>query len=121
MWRLRSLTAETADQRVYYSQGVGTQRGELARGGVTGYGIDDEIIRAYTWSCERDEERSPHRFDVDHLPEPHRTEQAGGEIGCGQAPRRAIAAAIRAWGRTSRICLWSRAISAIRGELDARA
>jgi uncharacterized protein (DUF2235 family) len=49
VWRLRSLTAETADQRVYYSQGVGTQRGEIARGGVTGYGIDDEIIGAYTW------------------------------------------------------------------------
>lgn len=49
VWRLRSLTAETADQRVYYSQGVGTRRGESARGGVTGWGIDDEIIQAYTW------------------------------------------------------------------------
>ncbi|MDA9411814.1 DUF2235 domain-containing protein [Bradyrhizobium sp. CCBAU 45384] len=49
VWRLRSLTAETADQRVYYSQGVGTRRGESARGGVTGWGIDDEIIEAYTW------------------------------------------------------------------------
>jgi len=28
VWRLKSLTAETAGQRVYYSQGVGTQRGE---------------------------------------------------------------------------------------------
>ncbi|MGF6430879.1 MULTISPECIES: phospholipase effector Tle1 domain-containing protein [Bradyrhizobium] len=27
VWRLRSLTAETADQRVYYSQGVGTRCG----------------------------------------------------------------------------------------------
>ncbi|MHC2635036.1 uncharacterized protein (DUF2235 family), partial [Bradyrhizobium liaoningense] len=43
VWRLKSLTAETVDQRVYYSQGVGTQRGEAARGGVTGWGIDDEI------------------------------------------------------------------------------
>jgi uncharacterized protein (DUF2235 family) len=49
VWRLKSLTAETEGQRVYYSQGVGTQRGESARGGVTGYGIDDEIIGAYTW------------------------------------------------------------------------
>ena len=49
VWRLKSLTAETADQRVYYSQGVGTRRGEAARGGVTGWGIDDEIIEAYTW------------------------------------------------------------------------
>lgn len=47
VWRLKSLTAETASQPVYYSQGVGTQRGESARGGVTGY--DDEIIGAYTW------------------------------------------------------------------------
>ncbi|WP_407147846.1 DUF2235 domain-containing protein [Bradyrhizobium sp. ORS 86] len=49
VWRLKSLTAETVDQRVYYSQGVGTRRGESARGGVTGWGIDDEIIEAYTW------------------------------------------------------------------------
>ena len=49
VWRLKSLTQEAAGQRVYYSQGVGTQRGEAARGGVTGYGIDDEIMEAYTW------------------------------------------------------------------------
>ncbi|NOJ39063.1 DUF2235 domain-containing protein [Bradyrhizobium australiense] len=52
VWRLKSLTAETKDQRVYYSQGVGTIRGEVIRGGVAGYGIDDEIIRAYTWLIE---------------------------------------------------------------------
>ncbi|MCK1715047.1 DUF2235 domain-containing protein [Bradyrhizobium sp. 143] len=52
VWRLRSLTAQSADQRVYYSQGVGTKRGEIARGGVAGYGIDDEIIEAYTWLIE---------------------------------------------------------------------
>jgi uncharacterized protein (DUF2235 family) len=34
VWRLKSLTAETADQNVYYSQGVGTQRGDAARGGI---------------------------------------------------------------------------------------
>jgi uncharacterized protein (DUF2235 family) len=49
VWRLKSLTSESADQRVYYSQGVGTQRGEVARGGIMGYGIDDEILEAYTW------------------------------------------------------------------------
>jgi len=49
VWRLKSLTVESGEQRVYYSQGVGTQRGEVARGGVEGYGIDDEIIEAYTW------------------------------------------------------------------------
>jgi uncharacterized protein (DUF2235 family) len=49
VWRLRSLAAETEEQRVYYSPGVGTLRGETVRGGVTGYGIDNEIIDAYTW------------------------------------------------------------------------
>jgi uncharacterized protein (DUF2235 family) len=56
VWRLKSLTAETADQRVYYSQGLGTQRGEAARGGITGYGIDDEIIEAYTWLIQNFDE-----------------------------------------------------------------
>jgi uncharacterized protein (DUF2235 family) len=56
VWRLKSLTAETDEQRVYYSQGVGTQRGETARGGVTGYGIDDEIIDAYTWLIQNFDE-----------------------------------------------------------------
>jgi type VI secretion system (T6SS) phospholipase Tle1-like effector len=56
VWRLKSLTAETAGQRVYYSQGVGTQRGEAARGGITGYGIDEEIIEAYTWLIQNFDE-----------------------------------------------------------------
>ena len=56
VWRLQSLTSETADQRVYYSQGVGTKRGEVARGGVEGYGIDNEIIEAYTWLIQNFED-----------------------------------------------------------------
>ena len=52
VWRLKSLTSQTSGQRVYYSQGVGTVRGEVVRGGVAGYGIDDEILRAYTWLIE---------------------------------------------------------------------
>jgi uncharacterized protein (DUF2235 family) len=56
VWRLKSLTAETADQRVYYSQGVGTRRGEATRGGIAGYGIDDEIIEAYTWLIQNFDE-----------------------------------------------------------------
>jgi uncharacterized protein (DUF2235 family) len=55
VWRLKSLSAETGDQRVYYSQGVGTRRGEAARGG-TGYGIDDEIIEAFTWLIQNFDE-----------------------------------------------------------------
>jgi len=49
VWRLKSLCAQTADQFVYYSQGVGTRYGEKIRGGMLGYGIDNEIIDAYTW------------------------------------------------------------------------
>ncbi|MDN4982140.1 DUF2235 domain-containing protein [Bradyrhizobium sp. WYCCWR 13022] len=57
VWRLKSLTSETPEQRVYYSQGVGTIRGEVVRGGVAGYGIDDEIIQAYTWLIENFDDR----------------------------------------------------------------
>jgi uncharacterized protein (DUF2235 family) len=56
VWRLKSLTAQISDQRVYYSQGIGTQRGEIARGGIAGYGIDDEIIEAYTWLIQHFDE-----------------------------------------------------------------
>src|SRR5665213_4040825 len=56
VWRLKSLCAETNEQRVYYSQGVGTRRGESARGGITGYGIDTEIIDAYAWLIQNFDE-----------------------------------------------------------------
>jgi uncharacterized protein (DUF2235 family) len=50
VWRLRSLCAPNEPgQLVYYSRGVGTSFGEKIRGGVAGYGIDNEIIDAYTW------------------------------------------------------------------------
>ena len=50
VWRLRSLCDPNApNQVVYYSKGVGTSFGEKVRGGVTGVGIDNEIIDAYTW------------------------------------------------------------------------
>lgn len=53
VWRLKSLSAPDArDQVVYYSQGVGTRVGEKVRGGVTGHGLDNEIIDAYTWLTE---------------------------------------------------------------------
>ena len=54
VWRLKSLCDPGAPgQVVYYSRGVGTAFGEIARGGVEGFGIDDEIIDAYTWLTER--------------------------------------------------------------------
>lgn len=53
VWRLKSLCAPDAStQLVYYSKGVGTSFGETLRGGVEGYGIDNEIIDAYTWLIE---------------------------------------------------------------------
>jgi uncharacterized protein (DUF2235 family) len=56
VWRLKSLTTQSVDQYVYYSQGVGTRRGESARGGITGYGIDEEIIDAYAWLIQNFDE-----------------------------------------------------------------
>jgi uncharacterized protein (DUF2235 family) len=50
VWRLKSLCdPEATDQLVYYSQGVGTAFGQRLIGGITGYGIDQEIIDAYAW------------------------------------------------------------------------
>ncbi|GAC1576042.1 MAG: hypothetical protein NVS3B5_07380 [Sphingomicrobium sp.] len=53
VWRLRSLCDPGASsQVVYYRKGVGTSFGEKVRGGVLGYGIDNEIIDAYTWLAQ---------------------------------------------------------------------
>ena len=53
VWRLKSLLAtasnEGMEQRTYYHKGVGTTYGSYARGGMFGYGLNDEIIRAYEW------------------------------------------------------------------------
>jgi uncharacterized protein (DUF2235 family) len=53
VWRLKSLLAprgsDGLEQLAYYSTGVGTAFGEHVRGGMFGYGLNDEIIRAYEW------------------------------------------------------------------------
>jgi uncharacterized protein (DUF2235 family) len=53
VWRLKSLLAPTSSdglqQAVYYHRGVGTTYGSYLRGGMLGYGLNDEIIRAYEW------------------------------------------------------------------------
>jgi uncharacterized protein (DUF2235 family) len=45
VWRLKSLCAPLGSdgirQQVYYNAGLGTTMGEIIRGGVFGYGIDD--------------------------------------------------------------------------------
>ncbi|MGA2188454.1 MAG: DUF2235 domain-containing protein [Steroidobacteraceae bacterium] len=53
VWRLKSLCKADADQACYYSAGVGTLFGQRLIGGMFGYGLDDEVIRAYQWLIER--------------------------------------------------------------------
>jgi len=52
VWRLKSLCKTDAEQICYYSAGVGTQFGQRLIGGMFGYGLDDEVIRAYQWLME---------------------------------------------------------------------
>ena len=52
VWRLKSLCKNTAEQKVYYSAGVGTQKGEKLLGGMFGMGINEEVISAYEWLVE---------------------------------------------------------------------
>jgi len=55
VWRARSLCAPKSldgkEQRIFYNPGVGTQLGEIVRGEVFGYGIDDVAID----DCLRDD------------------------------------------------------------------
>lgn len=82
--------------------------------------VTDRDLANVLLGRERDEERSPHGFDVDHILERHRTEQLGGEA---DALKRRVAQLLRqhrAAGQGVAHSCWSRLISAIRGELDAR-
>ncbi len=50
VWRMKSLCeSDAASQIIYYSAGVGTQFGAKIRGGLYGYGLNDEITDAYKW------------------------------------------------------------------------
>src|ERR1700730_10460553 len=51
--RMKSLCVADATQVIYYSKGVGTSRGERLSGGMIGFGLDDEVIRAYQWLMEQ--------------------------------------------------------------------
>jgi uncharacterized protein (DUF2235 family) len=57
VWRLKSLLApkgkDAVEQLPYYGTGVGTAFGERLRGGMFGYGLNEEIIRAYEWLIDR--------------------------------------------------------------------
>lgn len=52
VWRLKSLCTKSPEQLVYYSAGVGTQRGEHLSGGMFGIGINEEVTAAYEWLSE---------------------------------------------------------------------
>jgi uncharacterized protein (DUF2235 family) len=52
VWRMKSLFASGSDQICYYSAGVGTLFGQRLIGGMWGYGLDDEVLRAYAWLIE---------------------------------------------------------------------
>jgi len=52
VWRLKSLCDQSPEQKVYYSVGVGTARGEAVTGGMFGIGINEEVIAAYEWLME---------------------------------------------------------------------
>ena len=53
VWRLKSLLAlegkDGVEQLAYYSTGIGTAFGQRFAGGTVGYGLNEEIIRAYEW------------------------------------------------------------------------
>jgi uncharacterized protein (DUF2235 family) len=57
VWRLRALCAprgsDGVDQAIYYNSGVGTRVGEKVRGGMFGFGLNENIIDAYQWLIER--------------------------------------------------------------------
>jgi len=52
IWRMKSLCPVLPDQVAYYSVGVGTQYGEKIRGGMFGYGLDQEVMQAYEFVSE---------------------------------------------------------------------
>jgi uncharacterized protein (DUF2235 family) len=60
VWRLKSLCAPVSvdrkAQKIYYDAGLGTTMGEIVRGGVFGYGVDEAVIDAYEWLIENYEE-----------------------------------------------------------------
>jgi len=56
VWRMRALcapaSADGAAQAVYYNEGVGTRAGERWRGGLFGFGLDQNVVAAYRWLIE---------------------------------------------------------------------
>jgi uncharacterized protein (DUF2235 family) len=52
VWRMRLLLEQSADQIVYYDEGVGTKKLELIRGGALGTGLSAKVLDGYLWLME---------------------------------------------------------------------
>src|SRR6202000_1134650 len=49
VWRMKCLCDQSPGQKIYYSAGVGTAKGEKITGGAFGIGINEEVEAAYEW------------------------------------------------------------------------
>jgi uncharacterized protein (DUF2235 family) len=52
VWRMRLLLEQSADQIVYYDEGVGTKKLERIRGGALGTGLSAKVLDGYLWLME---------------------------------------------------------------------
>jgi len=52
VWRIKSLAERSGGQVCFYSAGVGTEKGEQVLGGMLGFGLTDEVVKAYKWLME---------------------------------------------------------------------
>lgn len=53
VWRINVALSRSSSQEVYYDQGVGTRAFESVRGGATGKGLSETVMRAYLWLTEK--------------------------------------------------------------------
>jgi uncharacterized protein (DUF2235 family) len=52
VWRMLLLLERSADQIVYYDEGVGTKKVERIRGGTLGTGLSAKVLDGYLWLME---------------------------------------------------------------------
>lgn len=53
VWRINVALERSAEQLVYYDQGVGTRAFEQVTGGAMGKGLSATVLRAYLWLTEK--------------------------------------------------------------------
>lgn len=56
VWRMRLMLRRSADQVVFYDEGVGTIKGEAIRGGAFGMGLSRKVLAGYLWLMENYED-----------------------------------------------------------------